>query len=250
MNLTFKQYYDLGNNSSIVDPLHKKIMKVVSSAPEGDRSVLENDSLSQEFKSKIEHTIHFLVSLDKAAQDKQLKGNFEQLYSNAQKWEEASRRRGQKINAKKIDGLEALASLGNGFTMYKLLTKEQCELEGTKMKHCVGGYDPTKTAILSLRDSENEPHATLEVDTNKNIKQLKGKTNGPVGEKYIPYVKKFLALRPDYNLVGDGDKIGFLKWEDAFYDPDSEKWKNIFQTKVLPHQQKVLDELRSKIEEE
>jgi hypothetical protein len=55
------------------------------------------------------------------------------------------------------------------------------------MSHCVASYYGRDTVIYSLRDSNNNPHCTIE-DGN----QIKGKGNGSVDPKYIDYVVKFL----------------------------------------------------------
>lgn len=59
-------------------------------------------------------------------------------------------------------------SYPDGWTVQKLTTPEQLEEEGEKMGHCVGGYYPSVQAgqslIYSLRDHQNEPHATWEVE--------------------------------------------------------------------------------------
>lgn len=55
----------------------------------------------------------------------------------------------------------------DGWTVQKLTTPEQLEEEGEKMGHCVGGYAGNvsrgQSLIYSLRDHQNEPHATWEV---------------------------------------------------------------------------------------
>lgn len=55
----------------------------------------------------------------------------------------------------------------DGWTVQRLTTSQQLEDEGDKMGHCVGGYAPQvergHTLIYSLRDHQNEPHATWEI---------------------------------------------------------------------------------------
>jgi hypothetical protein len=92
--------------------------------------------------------------------------------------------------------------------------------EGNLMGHCVGGDEYERIVkngsakIVSLRDPLNWPHATVEIrvqhisdplDENgrenyrKNdrwvIRQIQGKANAPLLEKYKPYMRSFLEYR-------------------------------------------------------
>ena len=68
----------------------------------------------------------------------------------------------------------------------RLLTKNACLREGKLMNHCVGGYNPKESTLYSLRDSNNYPHATIEVSKSGNeVQQVKGKGNGSIHPKYI-----------------------------------------------------------------
>ncbi len=85
----------------------------------------------------------------------------------------------------------------SGLTWVRLLTKEALKREGTLMGHCIGsgGYDrkleDEKKAYYSLRDAENQPHVTIEVDDGK-IVQCQGKENkAPVG-KYTRLISSFI----------------------------------------------------------
>lgn len=55
---------------------------------------------------------------------------------------------------------------GDGWTIQRLTTEEQLDAEGETMQHCVGGYCEQvatgSTVILSLRDPQGAPHATIE----------------------------------------------------------------------------------------
>lgn len=72
----------------------------------------------------------------------------------------------------------------------RLVTEAAYKYEGKEMSHCVASYANKKaSAIYSIRDARNKPHATIEVDIKSNsIRQIKGKGNTFVINKYAPAV--------------------------------------------------------------
>lgn len=65
------------------------------------------------------------------------------------------------------------------------LMKKVCEMEGEKMGHC-GKTDKGET-LLSLRDSDGEPHITVAYSYNGTYYQMKGKRNKHPDEEYWDY---------------------------------------------------------------
>ena len=68
--------------------------------------------------------------------------------------------------------------------------------EGTLMRHCVGSYKEKvlqgRSLIISLRDKENEPHITLEIDTKtRTVVQIRGKSNTDPAKKYLKMITEF-----------------------------------------------------------
>lgn len=113
------------------------------------------------------------------------------------KWTVEMNKKNQKAleKVKNLDGTKIVYSFSNGYTFVKLETKESYMREGMAMGHCVGSYDPSDLdmEIYSLRDSNNEPHCTIEFEVRaRNLAQIKGKQNGPVIEKYHKLVVEFL----------------------------------------------------------
>jgi hypothetical protein len=79
----------------------------------------------------------------------------------------------------------------------------------TSMGHCVGNGDNyIKQAqrgthqYYSLRDAQNNPHATLEIEGNKNLLQAKGKGNQKPVSRYQPYIVDFIKQN-GWRIVGD-----------------------------------------------
>ena len=120
-------------------------------------------------------------------------------------WHEDIARRAERIRADQSsfggdpDAVEVLADGGQGWRWVRVTSPEGLDYEGNAMGHCVGrgGYDNGVT-IISLRDKDNMPHCTIEWDDNNRIvKQVQGRANGPVVEKYHESVASFInGLEP------------------------------------------------------
>lgn len=85
----------------------------------------------------------------------------------------------------------------DGWTMREV-APEECGDEGAQMGHCVGshGYaDAIRRGdikIISLRDPENKPHATLEVKSNGHVEQIQGKQNVHPISAYRRKIRTFI----------------------------------------------------------
>ena len=93
-------------------------------------------------------------------------------------------------------GTKFVMDLGNGLSVFQLITPEALDYEGNAMGVCIGdgvydeGVKKGASQIYSVRNS-NGSHATIEVRRNV-VHQIKGKANGPVNGKYIKQVREFL----------------------------------------------------------
>lgn len=83
------------------------------------------------------------------------------------------------------------------------------------MQHCSGdeqqgyisGIKDKELELWSLRDSNNEPHCTVEYEVGeKEIKQIKGKNNKGIIPKYVPYVREFLELQQKEKKISKFNK--------------------------------------------
>ena len=97
-----------------------------------------------------------------------------------------------------------IKTLSDGYSLVELLSPEALDRESAYMQHCIGngGYDfkvgEDDFRYISLRDSSNKPHATMElarVDYGEwEIVQFQGKQNQPPVQKYcdvlVPYIKE------------------------------------------------------------
>lgn len=186
-------------------------------------TVLLDDALTQ----KIQHVVHFLE--DKETSDPSFKIKFlqaEEAFKQADQWTKSLQKKKMKKEGEGTD-YNILKDAGDGFFWADLISRNATAAEGNKMGHCVGGegywsaIQAGRTKIISLRDSSNDPHATIEYSVNdKIVRQIKGKQNKGVVGKYMPYVLEFLSNPPvpikdvsDYELRLNGlikAKNGYL----------------------------------------
>ena len=116
--------------------------------------------------------------------------------------------------------INALIEYPGGYRMVELLTKESLNREGTLMGHCIGSLhcqpiiiDKTHRAF-SLRDPNNEPHATIEVTADgMRTTEIKGRQNAAPVRRYWPMLLQFVQ---QYGVQVDRDhrNIGLLKIDD------------------------------------
>jgi len=150
-------------------------------------------------------------------------------------------------------GGEIVHDFGDGWTIRKLTTAEEAKVEGDAMGHCVGGYgseiEAGRTSIFSLRDSQNQPHATIEIDPwGGDIKQIQGKGNkNPIPEyqervgnwllsfENPPAVKRYYAVETFYAPETVEDlwsyvqlENGYLQTHESAIAPTS--WQDFFNT--------------------
>ena len=86
----------------------------------------------------------------------------------------------------------------SGWTIQRVASKNDLEVEGNKMDHCVGSYSDLvergAANIYSLRDPQNNPHATINIDgMYKCIDQVQGKSNSDPKPLYKSMVKEWLS---------------------------------------------------------
>ena len=108
--------------------------------------------------------------------------------------------------------VKTLFEYDDGYKWQQMLTKDACEREGSYMQHCVGGYNPKSNIIISLRDKNDEPHVTLEMqegtlinpETGRGpieINQIKGKNNS-MPKKYKDYIIRFIQQAQHMDIEG------------------------------------------------
>lgn len=168
----------LGNNPEIISWLETAGQKAVKSG-----KMREYD---------FEHIIDWLYSQD--APNKLQRMSVIDAKRLSHNWMERNKAKGKDLKDSKSD-IEFFLEFDDESKIVKLLSDKAFKREGYLMSHCLGGYSiRSGYDIYSLRDKNNLPHATFEVNKKeKDILQIKGKGNGPIHPKYIHRVLAFLT---------------------------------------------------------
>lgn len=97
-----------------------------------------------------------------------------------------------KTSESKFD-ISIIKTYDSGYYWVKLKSSSAYTREGSLMGHCVSSYKGKKDSqIFSLRDKSNQPHCTIEILKNNTLKQIKGKANSSVVNKYSVFILDFL----------------------------------------------------------
>ncbi|MDH3231971.1 MAG: PcfJ domain-containing protein [Alphaproteobacteria bacterium] len=95
---------------------------------------------------------------------------------------------------------------GRSVSVVQLTMPENLVREGTAMNHCVADYADAlrleECEIYSVRDRTGASHATIEVDPDGRVIQVKGQGNGPVAAEFRPAIRAFIARR-GYEMLYD-----------------------------------------------
>ena len=160
------------------------------------------------------------------------------------------------LTAEQMEGIVTIMEYDDGYRWVDVQTEVCLQNEGTLMGHCVGqggytaGVQEGTTKILSLRDANNNPHATIEgvsdnpihIDRNAinsgqldlfadkaveesfvnlRIRQIKGKENKAVVRKYREHVQTFLTKfrisQFEYGGLMDLENSGLFKLKRGGY---------------------------------
>jgi hypothetical protein len=154
-----------------------------------------NVKIGRPFENEIKHVLDYFKSLDDRELNKLAKISVDEALKKAEDWTKAL--------TKKVtldegpEDVEIVRTYKDGFNWKRLLTAQALNREGRLMKHCVGSYandvKKNRTRIYSLRDPENKPHLTVEMNPKlTEIQQMKGFANNPIKPKYISYAKDFI----------------------------------------------------------
>lgn len=198
---------------------------------------------NEENVGEIEHILDFLNS-DRAP--KRLKKmSYPTAKVQSEKWVKSLVKKGNNITeVAKVDYKVIKRYSPSGFKFVRLLSENAFKREGNLMSHCVGSYyGRDKVEIYSLRDENDQPHCTIEVQRENNrIQQIKGKGNGSIHPKYIKYVlsiiKYFKMELNEYEMnnlgythmdktaidfLRENFKVKILKLQDKFYVYNNQK---------------------------
>jgi len=111
------------------------------------------------------------------------------------------------------------------WTIQKVIGKNDLEVEGNRMDHCVGGFckgvERGDSVIYSLRDPYNEPHVTIEIEGDNSydpgtIKQIQGKSNSEPKDEYKAMIKEWIS--------NSGEESKIIKEINTFEELENENY--------------------------
>lgn len=177
------------------------------------KNYLRNHHLAESEKELIFNFIknHSGIKLDRCA--------VPQVLVKAQSWSKREEKRQQEL--KESGATEEVYVFPTGLRFVRLLDQAAKVWEGKHMRHCVGGEDyQNHNGIFSLRDRDNVPHVTLELN-GKWVEQINGKCNREIAPKYEKYLIKFLQdqklslysteLSERFNYIELSDEEAFFR---------------------------------------
>jgi uncharacterized membrane-anchored protein YhcB (DUF1043 family) len=190
------KYLEQTNNSEIRNWINTTLAKRLKKLPED--------------QSEIEHILDYLAS-DLAPKRLQ-KMSYEQARIATQKWQSLLSKKGAELEDGPED-VKVIKRYKSGLRLVQLVSQDSYKREGTLMGHCVASYYGSRSCkVYSLRDFDNKPHATIEVEANeRGIQQIKGKGNGSIHPRYV---RTILAVLKHFKVpVRDSEmkNLGYTK---------------------------------------
>jgi len=170
------------------------------------------DIYEDELTDKIYNIIDYFESLCEKELDKIYKIPFDMAYNKYNMWKH-EQLKSVPAELNEIGEFE-VKNYNDGMRWVRLLSPEALHKEGNVQDICLkdGRYDKDvldgESLIYSLRDSENNPHCTIEILRNNSVEQIKGYGDGKIESKYIPYVIQFLefpVLKREYKYTVNGN---------------------------------------------
>jgi len=169
--------------------------------------------------------------------------NWEQMEDKIAEWD-------KELQSKDADlgkaGGGIVHDFGNGWTIRKLTTAEEAEAEGDTMGHCVGSYgsiiESGHTEVFSLRDPENKPHATIELNPSTGkVRQIQGKGNKEPIPEYQEMVGNWLLMNPE------GKTITVFIQREVLWPPQTveDLWNYVLMAELVPRVDEVEVEPKS-----
>jgi len=155
--------------------------------------------------------------------------SWEEVVEDTDEWEEILIGRGGGKFYNPADR-EVVMAYPDGWNMVNVKSENDLDVEGAKMHHCVAGYwDAVRrgqSRIYSLRNPQNQPQATIEIQGDKVI-QIKGPSNASVtDENLVEKIKEFFESKDDIQKTSTGkSRVAdyFEDWQervDWTYDPE------------------------------
>jgi hypothetical protein len=104
---------------------------------------------------------------------------------------------------------------------FMLLNVNELDAEGDIMRNCISSYKNRvikgHSIIISMRDSKNQPHVTIEVDVRtSSVTQVRGKANTSPSKEYMKIITEFALHVSGFDEHLDEEVVDLinLKFED------------------------------------
>ena len=222
--------------SAEANDLVKKISSIGNSIGFIGGNANQNESKSEQRKHKydvwiskevkkdlsiIDKTIELRLIVDWASETKaDIFGfDYESAYQAQSDWHEEMRRKYQieKMDIPDIDEDRIIFRFSDKEHFLYLLTANDLKHEGAIMGHCVGGNGYKSkvknkfSLIFSIRDRDNMPHVTIEVDVkSRTTVQKFGKGNKAPVEKYMRMYSEYALYASDFKDIRNKEVLKFL----------------------------------------
>lgn len=145
--------------------------------------------------------------------------NFNDAFEAQEIWHDDMMKKYQieKMDIPDVDANRVVFRFSDKEHFLYLLTPEDLMIEGSVMGHCVGGKNykskikNKQSLILSIRDKNNMPHVTIEVDVNsRTVLQKYGKGNKAPIAKYLKMYGEYALFATDFKGLENSDTLKFL----------------------------------------
>jgi hypothetical protein len=159
--------------------------------------------------------------------------SFEEALEDSAEWHNATAQRGsgkfylpfERDESGQLIDEKIVHRFEDGSMMVRVEDPNDLDVEGNFMHHCVGSYadkvEYGDCIIYSLRNKFNQPEATIEVERDGKVKQIKGPSNSKVDdETQVAKIKEFFESRDDIKKQSGGKNPAanyFENWEDRVY---------------------------------
>lgn len=174
-----------------------------------------------DFITESRHLEDFYIAFKRDNPSYQL-GNktWEEVKEDSDEWHEAISNRGsgkfyqpyERDEQGNLDDDRIVKIYPDGYKMVRVESSNDLDVEGHLMHHCVGSYASQvrggNSIIYSLRDQNNHPKVTIEVNRDGVVKQVQGPSNSEVeDEDLIEKIKEFFEDEESIDKNGSGDKV-------------------------------------------
>ena len=136
--------------------------------------------------------------------------SFQEAYDDSVEWHNAISQRGsgkfylpfKRDESGNIVDEKIVHRFEDGSMMVRVEDPNDLDVEGNFMHHCVGSYarevESGYCTIYSLRNKFNNPEATIEVENDGKVKQIKGPSNSSItDDEQVEKIKEFFEGRDD-----------------------------------------------------